>query len=218
MSLRVGELARRTGVGVSTLRAWERRFRFLEPARSAAGHRLYSEEDVERVNSVQRLVAEGLTLPAAIARVTAVGAGATPAGEAEALLYGQILQAVGHGVWVICHGRTRFANRRMAAMMGYSLEELYVLPVLDIFEPEALPAIQERTTRVRSGHRLHFTQVLRRADGTTFLAEVNTTPLFSPAGTYQGAVALVTDITAQMPPLTRRSSTSRQHAAQVCQR
>ena len=34
MGLPVGELARRTGVGVSTLRAWERRFQFLVPERS----------------------------------------------------------------------------------------------------------------------------------------------------------------------------------------
>src|SRR3954447_17499429 len=73
MAMRVGELARRTGVGVSTLRAWERRFRFLEPQRSAAGHRVYDETDVERVEAVVRLVAEGLTLQAAITRVTTVG-------------------------------------------------------------------------------------------------------------------------------------------------
>ncbi|MDQ1697550.1 MAG: MerR family transcriptional regulator, light-induced transcriptional regulator, partial [Frankiaceae bacterium] len=55
--MRVGELSRRTGVGVSTLRAWESRFHFLEPERSEAGHRMYAESDVERVNAVHRLVA-----------------------------------------------------------------------------------------------------------------------------------------------------------------
>ena len=91
MGMRVGELARRTGVGVSTLRAWEGRFHFLEPDRSASGHRLYDEADVGRVEAVVRLVAEGLTLAAAIARVSGVGTGALPTGEGEALLFGQIL-------------------------------------------------------------------------------------------------------------------------------
>src|ERR1700731_2562681 len=70
MEMRVGELARRTGVGVSTLRAWESRFKFLQPQRSPSGQRLYVETDVERVDAVLRLVAEGLTLPAAIGRVS----------------------------------------------------------------------------------------------------------------------------------------------------
>ncbi|MEY2420675.1 MAG: hypothetical protein QOI95_742 [Acidimicrobiaceae bacterium] len=193
--MRVGELARRTGVGVSTLRAWETRFRFLEPQRSPAGHRLYEEADVDRVEAVHRLVAEGLTLAAAIARVGNVGPAALPAGEAEALLYNQILEAAGQGIWVIRDGRTRFANRRMAEMMGHSVEELAALPILGVFPPEELPLVAERTARARNGHRLHFTQELRRADGSTFLAEVNTTPLINQAGRYEGAVALVSDIT-----------------------
>ena len=31
VGMRVGDMARRTGVGVSTLRAWERRFSFPKP-------------------------------------------------------------------------------------------------------------------------------------------------------------------------------------------
>jgi DNA-binding transcriptional MerR regulator len=100
MGLRIGELARRTGVGVSTLRAWENRFRFLQPERSPAGQRLYLESDVDRVDAVLRLVSGGLTLPAAIARVSSVGVGAQPVGEGEALLYDQILQVAGEGIWV----------------------------------------------------------------------------------------------------------------------
>jgi PAS domain S-box-containing protein len=195
--MRVGELARRTGVGVSTLRAWETRFHFLVPQRSAAGHRLYDEGDVERVNAVVRLVAEGLTLAAAINRVASVGTSALPAGEAEALLYSQILHVAGEGIWVIRDGRTRYANRRMAELMGYSVDELIKLPVLDIFDPAVLPVIRERTAQLRAGQRLNFTQELRRADGSTFLAEVNTNPLFDQAGRYEGGVALVSDVTAR---------------------
>jgi PAS domain S-box-containing protein len=197
MGMRVGELARRTGVGVSTLRAWETRYAFLEPQRSPAGHRMYDEADVERVNAVHRLVGEGLTLAAAIARVASIGTVAPPAGEAEALLYGQILQAVGQGIWVIWNGRTRYANRRMAEIMGYSVEDLVALPVLEIFDPQVLPSVRERAERVRAGHRVHFTQELRRADGSTFVADVHTTPLFNQAGRYEGAVALVSDVTAR---------------------
>jgi PAS domain S-box-containing protein len=195
MGMRVGELARRTGVGVSTLRAWERRFHFLEPQRSPAGHRLYAEADVERVEAVLRLVAEGLTLAAAITRVASVGPGALPEGEAEALLYGQILQVADQGLWVAKDGRTRYANRRMAEIMGTSVEVLVATPVLEFFNAVDLPLVKERTEQVRAGNRLHFTADLRRPDGSTFLAEITTTALFNPAGRYDGAVALVNDVT-----------------------
>jgi PAS domain S-box-containing protein len=197
MGMRVGELSRRTGVGVSTLRAWESRFGFLAPERSPAGQRLYRESHVERVLAVLRLVAEGLTLPAAVARVEGAGTGALPEGEGEALLYGQILHVAEQGVWVSKDGRTRYANRRMAEMMGYTVEELVAIPVLEFFDPDVLPAVKARTTLVRTGERLHFTTELRRSDGSTFLAEITTAPLLNPAGRYDGAVALVNDITAR---------------------
>jgi PAS domain S-box-containing protein len=194
MGMRVGELARRTGVGASTLRAWERRFHLLQPERSDAGHRVYEEADVERVEAVLRLLAEGLTLPTAISRAAGGGSGAIATGEAEALFYNQILEAVGHGIWVLREGQSRYVNTRMAELLRYSVDELVALPVNALFEPEDLPLVKERNERVRAGDRLHFTQRLRRGDGTTFLAEVNTTPLLTPTRRYDGAVALVEDI------------------------
>ena len=194
MILKIGEVARRTGVGVSTLRAWESRYRFLRPERSTAGHRVYSEADVERVRAVQRLISEGLTLAAAIARVSSNATDGHPIGEAEGLLYAQILDAIGRGVWVIGHGQTRYANRHMADLMGCSVEELIAHPVMDIFDPKDLPLVRERTERVRSGDQLHFTQELRRVDGSTFLADVRTTALFNQAGRYDASVAIVTDL------------------------
>jgi len=194
MGLRIGELARRTGVGVSTLRAWESRFRFLQPERSSAGHRLYLESDVDRVDAVLRLVSEGLTLSAAIARVSSVGAGAQPAGEGEALLYGQILQVAGEGIWVSREGRTRYVNRRMAELMHCSVDELLATPVLEFHGPDDLASTKERAAMVRGGDRLQFTQTLRRADGSRFLARIDTAPLINQSGQYEGAVALIRNI------------------------
>src|ERR1700676_2724485 len=197
MGLRIGGLARRTGVGVSTLRAWESRFRFLQPERSSAGHRLYLESDVDRVDAVLRLVSEGLTLSAAIARVSSVGVGAQPMGEGEAMLYGQILQVAGEGIWVSREGRTRYVNRRMAELMHCSVDELLATPVLEFMGPEDLQPTKERGAMVKGGNRVQFTQVLRRADGSTFLAQIDTAPLINQSGQYEGAVALVRDIDVQ---------------------
>ena len=70
-ALRIGAVARRTGVAVATLRAWESRYGVLQPFRSEGGHRLYSEEDVDRVLAVLRLTAQGWSVSTAAASVTA---------------------------------------------------------------------------------------------------------------------------------------------------
>jgi DNA-binding transcriptional MerR regulator len=58
--VRIGELSRRTGVGVELLRAWERRYGLLHPARSAGGFRLYTPTDERRVRVMQHHLAGGL--------------------------------------------------------------------------------------------------------------------------------------------------------------
>jgi len=59
--LRIGELARRTGVAAELLRAWERRYGLLSPTRTAAGYRLYSAADVGRVRRMRDLLDGGLS-------------------------------------------------------------------------------------------------------------------------------------------------------------
>jgi DNA-binding transcriptional MerR regulator len=60
MELRIGELARRTGVSVELLRAWEKRYGLLQPARTNSGYRLYSPADEERVGRMRRGLDDGL--------------------------------------------------------------------------------------------------------------------------------------------------------------
>ena len=60
-TLRIGELARRSGVSADLLRAWERRYALLEPSRTAGGYRLYSADDEARVRSMQAHLAQGLS-------------------------------------------------------------------------------------------------------------------------------------------------------------
>lgn len=68
--LRIGELSRRSGVSPELLRAWERRYGLLQPARSAGGLRLYSQDDLGRVRAMQQHLAEGFA--AAEAAVLAI--------------------------------------------------------------------------------------------------------------------------------------------------
>jgi DNA-binding transcriptional MerR regulator len=72
--LRIGELSRRTGVAPELLRAWERRYGLLRPARSAGGFRLYSEADEQRVGLMREHLRSGLAAAEA-ARHAIEGAG-----------------------------------------------------------------------------------------------------------------------------------------------
>ncbi len=69
VTMPIGEVARRTGVTVPTLRAWERRYGLLLPVRTAGGHRRYSDEDVQRVLAVLDLTGQGWAVGAAARRV-----------------------------------------------------------------------------------------------------------------------------------------------------
>ncbi|HEX7254583.1 MAG TPA: MerR family transcriptional regulator [Gaiellaceae bacterium] len=66
--LRIGELSRRTGVAPELLRAWERRYGLLRPARSEGGFRLYSEADERRVELMRRHLRAGLAAAEAARR------------------------------------------------------------------------------------------------------------------------------------------------------
>lgn len=60
-ALRIGELGRRVGVSEYVLRAWERRYGLLNPARSAGGYRLYTQSDEALVRRMQAHLARGLS-------------------------------------------------------------------------------------------------------------------------------------------------------------
>jgi DNA-binding transcriptional MerR regulator len=68
--VRIGELARRTGVSAELLRAWEQRYGLLRPERSSGGFRLYSQADEARVRRMTALIASGVSASEAAARST----------------------------------------------------------------------------------------------------------------------------------------------------
>lgn len=69
-SLKVGELARRTGVSVRTLHHYDEIGLLAPKARSRTGHRLYGEADVERLLRIRALVQMGFSLDEVAACLT----------------------------------------------------------------------------------------------------------------------------------------------------
>lgn len=58
--MRIGELSRRAGVSVRSLRYYEEQ-RLLRPDRLPSGYRVYSESDISAVQRIQALLAAGLS-------------------------------------------------------------------------------------------------------------------------------------------------------------
>ncbi len=55
----IAVVARRTGLSAHQIRIWERRYQAVVPQRSAGGHRLYAESDIERLLLLRQAIAAG---------------------------------------------------------------------------------------------------------------------------------------------------------------
>ena len=63
---RIGEVSRITDLKPFVLRYWETEFPMLQPVKSARGHRMYRQEDVDLVLKIKRLLYdEGFTIAGA---------------------------------------------------------------------------------------------------------------------------------------------------------
>jgi MerR family transcriptional regulator, light-induced transcriptional regulator len=58
--LRIGELSRRSGFTADVIRAWERRYDLLHPARTDGGYRLYSADDISRLRLMHHYLGRGI--------------------------------------------------------------------------------------------------------------------------------------------------------------
>lgn len=61
-ALKIGAVARLTGLSVHTLRKWEDRYAAVEPRRSEGGERMYTRTDLKRLAYIKRLADAGLSL------------------------------------------------------------------------------------------------------------------------------------------------------------
>lgn len=62
MALTIGRLARAAGVGVQTIRYYERRELLAKPGRTGSGYRLFADEEVRRVEFIRRAQRLGFQL------------------------------------------------------------------------------------------------------------------------------------------------------------
>jgi diguanylate cyclase (GGDEF)-like protein/PAS domain S-box-containing protein len=108
-----------------------------------------------------------------------------------------IVELAREGVWTIdAAGRTTFANRAMAEMLDTTVTEMLESSMFDYTdagtgETGAEPGPDRRHAGAAEEHDVRLTTKL----GRTVWARMNTSPITDHAGSYRGAIALVTDIT-----------------------
>jgi DICT domain-containing protein len=73
-SFAIKDVAEQTGIAAGTIRMWEQRYGFPEPARTAAGYRVYTPQDVITLRRVVAFRGRGLSVPAALERARAMAA------------------------------------------------------------------------------------------------------------------------------------------------
>jgi DNA-binding transcriptional MerR regulator len=84
--LRVGEVSKRSGVGIETLRFYERSGLLDRPARTESGYRLYGEGVLERLDFIKRAQALGFTLDEIGHVIAEKRAGKTPCAEVREIV------------------------------------------------------------------------------------------------------------------------------------
>jgi DNA-binding transcriptional MerR regulator len=90
--LKIGEVAKRTGVGIETLRFYERQGLLGRPARTESGYRLYDEAVVEQLEFIRQAQTLGFSL-AEIARITAESrAGHSPCAEVREIVRARLAE------------------------------------------------------------------------------------------------------------------------------
>ncbi|MBL8186917.1 MAG: heavy metal-responsive transcriptional regulator [Acidobacteria bacterium] len=84
--LKIGEVAKRTGIGVETLRFYERSGLLSRPARTEGGYRLYDSEALDTLEFIKRAQTLGFTLDEIKRIIAESQAGQSPCDEVREIV------------------------------------------------------------------------------------------------------------------------------------
>jgi PAS domain S-box-containing protein len=110
--------------------------------------------------------------------------------------YRRMVETAAEGIWQIDHAmRITFANQRLAAMLGYRVDELVGKLKTDLLFAEDYQALHERLSQRQQGKTEQHEVRYRHKSGDEVWAIVSSSAVFDEHGKYAGAFAMVTDIT-----------------------
>jgi len=116
--------------------------------------------------------------------------------RASEAMYRTIVHTANEGIWLVDReAHTIFANDHMAAMLGYTVEEMAEHYVTDLVFPEYVEATRARIGRNLQGNFEQFDCRFRRKDGGMIYTLACTSPVRDGSNNIIGALGMFTDIT-----------------------
>jgi len=112
--------------------------------------------------------------------------------------YRRIVQTAEEGIWTIdANSLTDYVNPKLAQMMGYKAEAMIGRPISDFLDDEGKILLANHIKNRKNGISAQFEFKCLRKDGSPLWAFVSTNPIHNSQGVYDGALALLTDISAR---------------------
>jgi len=109
--------------------------------------------------------------------------------------YRQIVETAREGIWAVdSEFRTTFVNRRMADMLGYSMEEMIGRKLDTFVLEEELGDHNSRMEERRRGKGETYERRWRRRDDKPLWTLVSATPVRDAEGRFAGSFGMITDI------------------------
>jgi PAS domain S-box-containing protein len=113
--------------------------------------------------------------------------------------YRRIVETTNEGVWQVDAAfQNSYVNRQLAEMMGYEPSEMIGRSVFDFYFPEDVERKKQVLERRQHGWREQLEERLRRKNGSELWVRISGTPLFKENGEFDGALAMVEDITGRL--------------------
>lgn len=110
--------------------------------------------------------------------------------------YRQIFETAQEGIWVVdSQWRTELANEAMGRMLGVRASEMVGHAITDYMDEEGINLVKSFQARRERGESEAHEFKFVRADGRPLWAIVATNPIKATDGSFNGALAMVTDIT-----------------------
>ncbi|MDD5224140.1 MAG: response regulator [bacterium] len=110
--------------------------------------------------------------------------------------YRLLIESMQEGIWVIdANARTTFANRRMAEMLGYTVEEMAGRHLFEFMEERDRESAQKQLEKQSQGIKEQHDFEFVKKDGSHWFALFVTSPITDTEGNFSGAIAGVLDIT-----------------------
>lgn len=189
LTLSIGDLARRTGVDIPTLRRWERYEGLLAPARTPGGQRRYGAADVAAVQELVSLIGKGW------AAASAARAVADHRDSGAVVFDASLLDAVPTGVVVTNQeSQVLYANPAIAAMLGASPAEIEAAGGTDFLDEDQQERVLEAFQHLQDGEPCTYDVRMRTRRGERVDVEVSAGPLLGPGGQYRGVVGVFHDL------------------------